>query len=95
MTQAAEQLIETAAAYQRLQAAGRLCSATLTGLRATGPARDGDPELELELTVDVDGTPVHVAHRQVVSRLAAGELRLGRHLLVRVDRADPTVLVLA
>ena len=87
--------MDQAAAYQRLRATGRLCSATLVGLRDTGAAVGGDAELELELTVDVDGTSTRVAHRQVVSRLAAGDLRLGRHLLVRVDPADPSVLVLA
>ena len=91
----AEQLIDQAARYQRLAETGRLCSASLLGLRDTGQASDGDPELELELAVDLDGRRVVVVHRQVVSRLAARELHLGSSLPVRVDPSDPSNLLLA
>jgi hypothetical protein len=91
----AERLIDQAATYARLSAAGRLCSATLLGLRDTGDGESGDPELEFELSVDLDGTSTRVRHRQVVSRLAARELHLGTRLAVRVDPADPSILVLA
>jgi hypothetical protein len=95
MTIHAEQLIDQAATYARLAATGRLCSATLLGLRDTGHSAEGDPELEFELSVDLDGTPRVVRHRQVVSRLAARELHLGTRLPVRVDPADPSILLFA
>ena len=95
MTVHAEQLIDQARRYQRLSVVGRLCSATLLGLRDTGRSPDGDPELEFELEVDLDGRRTVVRHRQVVSRLAARELHLGSSLPVRVDPSDPSDLVLA
>jgi hypothetical protein len=95
MAAQAEQLIDQAARYQRLIATGRLRSAKLLGMRDTGHGSDGDPELELELSVDLEGTRRVVLHRQVVSRLAARELRLGASLPVRVDPVDPSILVLA
>ena len=90
-----EQLIDQAARYQRLMVAGRLCSATLLGMRDTGRATDGDPELEFELAVDLDGERRVLRHRQVVSRLAVRELHLGSRLSVRVDPSDPSILLLA
>jgi hypothetical protein len=95
MTAHAEQLIERAARYQRLSVIGRLYSASLLGLRDTGHDSDGDPELELELAVDLDGQRTVIRHRQVVSRLAARELHLGSSLTVRVDPSDPSILLLA
>jgi hypothetical protein len=95
MTVQAEQLVDQAARYQRLSVVGLLCSATLTGLRDTGVSPHGDPELELELSVDVAGRRQVVRHRQVVSRLAARELHLGSSLPVRVDPSDPSILLLA
>ncbi len=91
----AERLLDQGKTYQRLAAQGRLISATLLGLRDTGGGLDGDPELELELAVVLDGTRKVVHHRQVVSRLAARELRLGSSLPVRVDPLDHSTMALA
>jgi len=90
-----ERLIDEVATYQRLATDGRKVDATLLGLRGTGHELDGDPELELELSVDLDGTRKVVVHRQVVSRLAVPKLRLGGSLVVRVDPRDPSILLLA
>jgi hypothetical protein len=95
MTAQPEQLIDQAARYQRLMVVGRLCSATLLGMRDTGRAPEGDPELEFELSVDLDGQRRVLRHRQVVSRLAVRELHLGSSLPVRVDPSDPSILLLA
>ena len=83
------------ATYQQLARHGQLTSATLRGLRDTGRGSGGDPEVELELEFTLDGTRRRLVHRQIVSRLAAGELRLGAALPVRVDPDNPTVLVIA
>lgn len=95
MTVHAEQLMDQAARYQRLALTGRLYSANLLGVRNTGQDSDGDPELELELAVDLDGRRTVVHHRQVVSRLAARELHLGSSIPVRMDPSDPSNLLLA
>ncbi|HVL94879.1 MAG TPA: hypothetical protein VM266_03380 [Solirubrobacteraceae bacterium] len=81
--------------YQRLALGGRPASATLLGLRETGEARGCDPEVELELELTLDGIRRRLVHRQFVSRLAAGEFRLGAALPVRVDPDNPAVLVIA
>lgn len=93
--QQAERVVGQASTYQWLAAHGRLATASLIGLRDTGRSRDGDPELELELVVELDGERAVLFHRQVVSRLAARELRLGSSLAVRVDPSDLTTLLLA
>jgi hypothetical protein len=92
--QGTERTLEQGSTYQRLSATGSLVSATLRGLRDTGRGTDGDPEVELELELTLDGTRRTLVHRQIVSRLAAGELRLGAALPVRVDPANPTVVVI-
>jgi hypothetical protein len=90
-----ERCLEQGSTYQRLSSTGRLVSATLRGLRDTGGGSGGDPEVELELELTLDGTRRRMIHRQVVSRLAAGELRLGAALPVRVDPDNHRVLVIA
>lgn len=84
-----------AAVYQRLQAVGRSGRATVTGLRQTGRGAGGDPEVQLELDVELDGSRYPVVLSQVLSRLAVSDLRLGGHLPVRIDPDDPTLLTIA
>ena len=84
-----------AAIYQRLLVDGRQGRATVKGLRKTGRAAGGDPEVELELDVEFEGVRYPVVHCQVVSRLAVPDLRLGTSLPVRVDPDNPTTLTIA
>jgi hypothetical protein len=84
-----------AAVYQRLLENGRQGQATVKGLRDTGRAAGSDPELELLLDVEFEGSRYLVTLRQVVSRLAVPEFRLGTILPVRVDPDDPTTLTIA
>lgn len=84
-----------AAVYQRLLENGRRGRATVTGMRDTGRAAGGDPELELELDVEVEGAHYPVVLCQVLSRLAVSDLRLGTSLPVRVDPDDPATLTIA
>ena len=95
MAGASERYLEQAATYERLAASGLAASATVLGVRQVGGGRFGDPELELELELHLDGAPRVLLHRQIVSRLAARELRLGSALPVRLDPNDPGVLVIA
>ena len=91
-----ERYLQQAATYERLVAEGRPATATLRGLREIGEKSwDGDPEVELELELALDGGRRVLVHRQIVSRLAARELHLGLALPVRIDPANPSVLVIA
>ena len=75
---------------------GRQGTATVTALRDTGLTVNDDPQVELDLDVSIDGTPVYpVTHRQVISRLAIAGFRPGATVPVRVDPQDPRTLVLA
>lgn len=83
------------ATYQRLLKEGRQARATVKGLRETGSKVGTDPEIELELDVELDGRRYPVVLCQVVSRLVIPELRLGSSLPVRIDPSDPSVLTIA
>ena len=84
-----------AALYQRLVDVGRQGRARVKGLRETGRAAGGDPEVELELEVEFEGARYPVMHCQVLSRLAVPDLRLGSSLPVTVDPENPTTLAIA
>jgi hypothetical protein len=88
-------MVDQATTYQRLTASGRTASATVTGVRSTGAQVEGDPELELELEVDLDGVRRDLRCRQVFSRLAAREIGVGLILAVRFDPEDPSILAVA
>jgi hypothetical protein len=78
-----------------LLAMGLVGEATITGSRATGAEVDGDPELELELAVSVDGqAPYSTQLRQVISRLAAANYQPGATVSVRVDPDDRDSLMI-
>lgn len=91
----AERFQDQAATYQRLLVGGRPGRATVGAVRETGSDPAGDPEVELDLHVVVDGWDYLLTHRQIVSRVARGELRAGAELPVRVDRLNPSILVIA
>ncbi len=84
-----------AAVYQRLLDVGRQGRARVKGMRETGRAAGGDPEVELELDVEFEGSRYPVVHCQVLSRLAIPDLRLGASLPVTVDPENPTTLTIA
>ncbi len=94
-TEAVERYQGQAATHQRLLKEGRRGRARVKGLRETGHVAGTDPELELELDVEFDGRHYPIVLRQVISRLAVPELRLGSSLPVRVDPTDPSVLTIA
>jgi hypothetical protein len=85
-----------AATAQRLMATGRQGTATVTALRDTGMTVNGNPQVELDLDVVVEGLPVYpVTHRQVISRLAIAGFQPGATVPVRVDPQDPHTLIVA
>jgi len=80
---------------QRLMAAGRVASATITAVRDTGETIDDNPTVELDLSVAVDGAaPYAMTHRQTISRLAIPSFQPGATVPVRVDPADPSSLLI-
>jgi hypothetical protein len=79
-----------------LLGAGRAGRARIDGRRDTGLTVDGDPSLEFDLVVTVDGgTPYAVSHRQVIARPALSSLTPGATVAIRVDRADPHRVLIA
>jgi hypothetical protein len=89
-------LRQQADAAQRLMAIGRPGTATVTAIRDTGVRINDDPEVELDLDVQVDGMPVFpVTHRQVISRIAIAGFRPGAVVPVRVDPERPSSLIVA
>ena len=88
-------MVDQATTYQRLTDRGRAALATVTGVRSTGARVGDDPELELELIIDLDGQQRELRCRQVFSRLAARELAAGQVLAVRIDPEDPSQLAVA
>lgn len=91
---AAERMIEQAARHEQLTATGRPTAATVTGVNMLTTA-GGDPELELDLDVELDGRSFAVRHRQLVGPLVVRELKVGARIRVVVDAVDPTVLLIA
>ena len=90
----AHRVLDDLAAERRraaeLLGAGRAGRARIDGRRDTGLTVDGDPSLEFDLVVMVDGRePYAVTHRQVIARPAVSSLTPGATVAVRVDRADP------
>src|SRR3954466_9485107 len=78
------------ATSRRLRAPGRQGTATVTAIRDTGLTVNENPQVELDLQVQVDGAaPYAVTHRQVVSRVAIPAFQPGATVPVRVDPADP------
>jgi hypothetical protein len=81
---------------QYLMQAGRVGTATVSGVRQTGTFVNNNPECELELDVTVDGgAPYRVTHRQVLSSVALPSFPPGASIPVRVDPEDPGSLVIA
>ena len=52
------------------------------------------PELQLQMTVEVNGTQSEVTHVQVVSPAIIGQLQPGAQVPVKVDRNDHSQLLI-
>ena len=79
-----------------LNAVGQDGTATITAVRDTGMTVNDNPNIEMDLQVQVAGaTPYPVTHQQVVSRLAIGNFQPGASVTVKVDPANPRSLIVA
>jgi hypothetical protein len=73
----------------------RIGTATIEAVRDTGVTVDGDPTLEFDLSVSVEGGAAYgVTHRQTISRIAIPSFQPGATVPVRVDPADPVSLMI-
>jgi len=81
---------------QHLMHAGRVGTATVSGVRQTGTFVNNNPECELDLQVTVDGSaPYEVTHRQILAMVALPGFQPGASVPVRVDPNDPSSLIIA
>ena len=79
---------------QRIKQTGRQGQATITGLGQTGVWINNNPQVELNLLVDVDGARYPVTLREVVPQVLLGRLTSGSPLPVKVDRVNPSNVVI-
>ncbi len=79
---------------QRLMQEGHPGQATVKATRDTGKTLNENPEVEFDLTVELDGSSYEVTHRQIVSRISLPEYQPGASVPVRVDPNDQSRLVI-
>jgi hypothetical protein len=80
---------------ERTQQAGLRGVATVLFSGATGGELSNMPQMEMELQVDVEGSPTYgVTHREYVNPVNLPALRKGSQVAVMVDRDDPHKLVI-
>ncbi len=69
-------------------------TATIQQMVSTGKQVNMQPELQFQLTVDVNGTTSDVTHTQVVSPAIIGQLQPGAQVPVKVDPNDHSQLMI-
>lgn len=69
-------------------------TATIQQMVATGKTVNMQPELQFQMTVDVNGTTSDVTHTQVVSPAIIGQLQPGAQVPVKVDPNDHSQLMI-
>ena len=95
-SQAMDQMAGDAQKAQHLMANGRQGTATISDIRQTGMFVNENPQVELDLSVAVEGMPAYtVTHRQVIAQIAIPQFQPGATVPVRVDPQDPTSLIIA
>ncbi|HVY96698.1 MAG TPA: hypothetical protein VHA54_07040 [Solirubrobacterales bacterium] len=92
--QALQQVQTDQALAERLANEGVDGSATINGMQATGKTVNMQPELQFQLTVDVNGSKSDVTHVQVVSPAIIGQLQPGAQVPVKVDPNDHSQLMI-
>ena len=78
---------------ERLANEGVDGTATIVSMQATGATINMQPELQFQMTVDVNGTTSDVTHTQVVSPAVIGQLQPGAQVPVKVDPNDHSQLM--
>jgi hypothetical protein len=69
-------------------------TATIVQMVATGRTINMQPELQFQMTVDVNGSQESVSHVQVVSPAIIGQLQPGAQVPVKVDPSDHSQLMI-
>jgi hypothetical protein len=69
-------------------------TATIGQMVATGKQVNMQPELQFQLSVDVNGSQSEVTHTQVVSPAVIGQLQPGATVPVKVDPSDHSKLMI-
>lgn len=68
--------------------------ATINSMVATGTQINMQPELQFELTLNVNGQTSDVTHKQVVSPAVIGQLQPGSTVPCKVDPSDHSKLLI-
>ena len=79
---------------ERLANEGVDGTATIVSMQATGNNINMQPELQFQMTVDVNGSQSNVTHTQVVSPAVIGQLQPGAQVPVKVDPNDHSQLMI-
>jgi hypothetical protein len=69
-------------------------TATIQQMVATGRTINMQPELQFQMSVDVNGSQSEVTHVQVVSPAIIGQLQPGAQVPVKVDPSDHSQLMI-
>jgi hypothetical protein len=92
--QAVQQVQSDQALAEKLANDGVDATATIVQMVATGKTVNMQPELQFQMTVDVNGSQSQVTHVQVVSPAIIGQLQPGAQVPVKVDPDDHSQLML-
>jgi hypothetical protein len=92
--QAVQQVQADQELAERLANEGVDGTATIQQMVATGKTVNMQPELQFQMTVDVNGAQSEVTHVQVVSPAIIGQLQPGAQVPVKVDPNDHSQLLI-
>ncbi len=92
--EAMQQVQSDQALAERLANEGVDATVTVNQLQATGRQVNYQPELQMELTVNVNGQETQVTHTQVVSPALIGQLQPGATVPAKVDPNDHSQLII-
>ena len=92
--QAVKEVQDNQELAERLANEGVDGTATIQQMTATGRNINMQPELQFQMTVDVNGSQSAVSHTQVVSPALIGQLQPGATVPVRVDPNDHSQLMI-
>jgi hypothetical protein len=92
--QAVQQVQGDQALAEKLANEGIDGTATIVQMVATGRTINMQPELQFQMTVDVNGSSEAVSHTQVVSPAIIGQLQPGAQVPVKVDPSDHSQLMI-
>ena len=92
--QAVQQVQSDQALAEKLANDGVDGTATIIQMVTTGQTINMQPELQFQMSVDVNGSVSTVTHTQVVSPAIIGQLQPGAQVPVKVDPSDHSQLMI-